>query len=321
MATFLSLVNDLIRESGQDGDSITDFSNLTPMQTRFKGWIAQSWKEICMERDEWEYMTGKAVRSIYPRIRVEDWTNAGGVPVQGALFAGQDSGFSFTLFNTEAIEGTITDPNGLSAFIDISGFSTANMPFLDEMFDQDSPVNLAGTFVFKGWGKYNLNNYSDTVVTSGVSYTFTSVEPQLDTLYIQDVETGSTNLQKVTYIPYARFIEMAPEYGSSLGKPQVFTTCPDGTYDMWPRPDKRYVITYEYTKNVTELVNETDVPAALPSEYHDAIMWRALTYFADYDEDTAQFRTATKRYNFYKNRMERRLMPVVSFGRNKFNYE
>lgn len=315
---FLALVNAVRREAGTDMDSLSDFSSLDVMDNRFKEWTAQAWKEICMERDEWEYTTGLAVVDIYPRLFVENWERAGGIPSAGATYVGSESTFPFTLVSVDSVEGTITDVNGLTAFIDISNFNTSLLPLLNETFDEVTPSADTDVFVFKGWGRYNLQTYTDTVVNSGTTVTYNAIEPQLDTLYIQDVELDDPNLFKVAYVPYARYVEMAPEYSMDLGKPQIFTTTPDGRYDFWPRPDKHYVLKYNYTRAVNELTLATDVPQNLPDEYHDAIVWRAVSYYALYDQDINKFKNATRRYMFYKGRMDKRLMPTVSFGRNRY---
>jgi hypothetical protein len=98
----------------------------------------------------------------------------------------------------------------------------------------------------------------------------------------------------------------------------VITDTPDGNYDFYPRPDNHYVVKYNYTKAVNELSLTTDVPLNLPSEYHDYIAWRALMYYAHFDNNAVLLKHATQRAAFYRNRMERRLMPQLTFGRNKF---
>lgn len=321
MSTYLELVNAAIRESGADLDSLSSFTSMNSLQTKMKNWVGQAWKEICMERDEWHYMTGLAVVDIYPRIYVENWERAGGIPAAGATFIGVDSEFPFTLVSVDSVEGLITNANGLSAFLSIEEFDTSKLPFLNEFFDEVLPTPSSDAFEFKGWGRYNFQTYTDTVTINGSSVTFNAIEPRTDTFYIQDVELGDTNLVKAPFTPYARFMEIAPEYSNDLGKPQILTLTPDGRYDFWPRPDKHYVVKYNYLKAVNELSAATDTPFALPSEYHDIIFWKALTFYAQYDNNQSLYNHANSRYRFYQNRMERRLMPVVSFGKNRFNYE
>lgn len=320
MATYLQLVNNSLRESGADLDSLTDFTTMNSLQTKMKNWVAQAWKEVCMERDEWEYMTGLAVVDIYPRIYVEDWNRAGGIPSAGATFEGAESEWGFTLVSVDSVEGLITNANGLSAFINISTFETSPLPFLNEQFGELAPTPDSTAFTFKGWGRYNFQTYTDTVNISGTDRTFSAIEPVLHTFYVQDVEAGSTNLTQLVYTPYSRFIETVPEYNVGLGMPQLFTTTPDGRYDVYPRLDKHYVIKYNYTKAVNELSLVTDIPLNLPTEYHDVIMWKALMYYSQYDNNQVMYKHALSRYAFYRNKMERRLMPMPSFGRNQFDY-
>jgi hypothetical protein len=81
------------------------------------------------------------------------------------------------------------------------------------------------------------------------------------------------------------------------------------------------VVKYNYTRAVNELSLTTDIPLNLPAEYHDIIVWKALMYYSQYDNNQTLYGHALSRYSFFRNRMERRLMPVVSFGKNRYNYE
>lgn len=319
MATYLELVNTALRESGADLDSLSSFSGMNSLQTKMKNWVSQAWKEICMERDEWTYMTGQAVVDIYPRIYVEDWNRAGGVPAAGATFEGEETDWGFTLVAVDSVEGTITDANGLSAFLSISDFETDTFPMLNEQFEELTPTADTGAFTYKGGGRYRFQNYTDTVMISTVSRTFTAIEPQIHTFYIQDVENEEFQVQPIAYMPFNLFTTSYPEYpNSNLGKPMVITNTPDGNYDFWPRPDNHYVVKYNYTKAVNELSLTTDVPLNLPTEYHDIIVWKALMFYAHFDNNPTLMKHALQRYAFYRNRMERRLMPQVTFGRSHF---
>lgn len=316
---YLALVNYALRESGADLDSLASFTTMNSLQTKMKNWVSQAWREICMDRDEWEYMTGLAVVDVYPRIYVEDWERAGGIPAAGATYISAETEWGFTLVSVDSVEGTITNANGLSAFIDIEGFETDPWPLLNEQFDEVLPTADTGVFTFKSWGRYNFQTHSDTVLISGTSVTFTSVEPQLTTFYVQDVEEEEITASQLRYVPYARFVELAPELTpNQLGKPQIITTTPDGRYDVYPRLDKHYVVKYNYTRAVNELSLVTDTPLNLSSEYHEIIAWKALIYYANYDANATLLAHATERYNFFKRKMERRTMPITSFGRNRF---
>jgi hypothetical protein len=320
--TFLQLVNMALRESGADLDSLSDFSTMNSLQTKMKNWVSQAWREICMERDEWHYMTGQAVVDVYPRIYVEDWNRAGGIPAAGATFSGVETEWGFTLVSVDSVEGLITNANGLSAFISIEEFiDQAQWPLLNEQFEELAPTPDSTAFIFKGWGRYQFQNYTDTVNISGVNTVFSAIEPQITTFYVQDVENEDPALYPITFVPYPRFVELCPDYPSTtLGKPEAITITPDGRYDFWPRLDKHYVVKYNYTKAVNELSSTTDVPLNLSSEYHEIIVWKALEYYAFFDKNQELLQHAHRRYSFFRNRMERREMPVVTFGRNRFNY-
>lgn len=72
-ATFVSLVNDAIDESGSDlGLYQTDGSDFTtntdPNLNRFKTWVARSWKKIQQVAFDWQFLSNQAVVTVNPGL-------------------------------------------------------------------------------------------------------------------------------------------------------------------------------------------------------------------------------------------------------------
>ena len=316
MATYIDLVNSAIRESGIDIDEIesADFASPTDkMQVRFKNWVAQAWKEIQLERNEWEWQSAQYQGIIYPRVLVVEGDRSTAPPAD-SIFEGDDTDARFTVLSTPTLISGAWGDGDAVAWIDYSTL-TGNFKF-NEQFDEidPTPANL-NVFRVKWWGRYDL------VTDAG-----NALEPNLDSFFIQS--TGGSSLQtndsstdntKLIYVPWAQFVQTMEWDEVSRGKPVYVTTTPEGYYDFWPRPDEGYVLTFTYTKTPEILSSSSDTPTGLNSIYHDMIFWRAVMYYADYENRSDIFLRAEKRHNYYKTRLERNEMPVMDFSRCRYD--
>ena len=315
MKTYLELVNDAIRESGVDLDSLSvlDFASPTDkMHERFKHWVSQAWKELQMERNEWEFKSKRATLNINPRIEVYLGDRSVAPPVD-STFIGNDTGATFKVVGTELLDGAWSAGTAKAVLdiLDINGDYRFN-----EYFDEISPTpaNL-DAFRLKGWGRYDLRQ-----MVSDLS------EADNTTFFVQDAggstiqpNTSSANLEKLLYVPWASWVNYYEEAYGGLGTPRYFTTTPEGKYDFWPRLDKQYTLYFTYLSKPASLADDDDTLYNFPEEYEDAIVWRAVMYYAEYDRQFDVFQRASRRYGFYKNRLERNQMPPVYFGPCKYD--
>jgi hypothetical protein len=161
-------------------------------------------------------------------------------------------------------------------------------------------------FKVKWYGTYDL-----VTDTSG------SCEVNKSSFYILDPSTGSDRW-RLRWLSYEEFQQLANQHAGYFGTPIAITETPDGTYDLYPRPNKRYRLTYTYTTIPQTLMDDDDEPAA-PVEYHDIIVWRALMNYADYDEKPQVFARAERRYNLYKNRLNVNKLPELKWGANRYD--
>lgn len=165
----------------------------------------------------------------------------------------------------------------------------------------------------KGYGRYDF----DTEV-SGLFM------PDLNSFSVQS--TGGATAQANTvdfdstplvFVP--RNLWPYDDYATvTYGRPTYFTRSPEGHYDFWPRPDQQYVVRFYYESSIHELTLTTDTQTEVPPDFQDVIVWLAVRYYADYDRKQELWRSANKRYNFYKTKMEEYLLPEVTFGQSKF---
>lgn len=73
MATYVSLVNNAIDESGADlalyAEDGSDFTtNTEPMLNRFKTWVARAWKTVQQVAFDWEFLNNQAIVTLQPGL-------------------------------------------------------------------------------------------------------------------------------------------------------------------------------------------------------------------------------------------------------------
>lgn len=78
-------------------------------------------------------------------------------------------------------------------------------------------------------------------------------------------------------------------------RPQHWAVRPDGTLVIGPTPDKAYILRGEYRRKAQRLAADTDEPI-MPSDFHRAIVWRALLNMANSDEAYESLRPLAAQY-------------------------
>jgi hypothetical protein len=302
---YLALVNKAIQEAGVDLDDLTssNFANPSPtkMYTRFKNWVADAWKDIVKDNTEWEFGKGTAVISIYPRILVSVGDRASGAPPVDSEFTSDSGGVSFSVVDSTLLSGT-WEGGDAEAFLDIVD-PTGGPWIMLEDYDETSPSASTGVFKYKYFGRYSLQDEVDDLE-----------EANYQDFQLQDPETGASfgPLKFISWNDWQRSYET---YHGEWGVPEFFTETPEGYLDFYPRPSKQYTLAFEYTKSTPELTDYDDEPTGLPERYHDAIVWLAIKYYADFDENSRLWSKADKRYWRNILAMDRDLGQLPTFGR------
>lgn len=315
MATYLDLVNAVILESGTDLDRLTSSNFASPpddMQEKFKEWVKSAWREIQQERNEWQFRTKQAQFIISPRFLVVDGDRATAPPV-GATYEGDDTGATFSVLGVTLLDGAWATGDA-EAWIDFDNYGDSSIKW-NEYYDELTPdaLNL-NVFRMKWWGRYDLiKTLSDCL------------EPDLRTFSVQSTggssqqdNTNASDNRTILYVPYDQWIYGPENDQVGRGRPTYFTTTPEGFFDFYPRLDQQYVLTFQYSVLPQELSAHGDVVQTLPNNYSDVVKWRALMYYADYDDKPQTFARAERRYETYKNRLERNQMPPITFAPSLF---
>lgn len=97
------------------------------------------------------------------------------------------------------------------------------------------------------------------------------------------------------------------------GRPSSFLIRPNGQIVFDALPDSTYNVAVEYYRTAHELTGNTDTPL-IPDEYQWAILFKAMEFYADFDEDSALLVEARTQYASTIHRLERHALPQLSFS-------
>lgn len=309
MSTYLDLVNKVIEESGSELDQLTllNWSSAEAgrkLYPRIKRLVAEAWKLMQMERNEWEFKQAQITTLVYPRIKFQDGDRAAGPPPVGSVFVGQTSGFQFTLRQILDATGdwTLGTAAGQLEFELFEG----NQLVMGEVFEELTPIPNDGVFTYLEKGNYD----------------FTTVDPELREIAWTTMvaySPGSTPVP-VVYMPWMNWTYQEASFTQgSITPPAYYSQDPFGRVVFYPQTLNTFNVTFYYTKGPQILTAPTDIPVKLQEEYHDWIAWNALANLAKYDKNADLYAYASNMAAQYKYRAERNLMPLISWGASKFN--
>jgi len=316
--TFLQIVNTALIESGITQDELTTANFASPpdpILSRFKGWCKSAYEDIQTDRRDWEFMQDSGVVLLQPKMELygcvaptlatSDWT--------GAVLRLHSSSNSPII--TVGTMGTITDGtflgNNVEAPISFSLYS--DTPWLIE--PGDLLTTAAGTTYgyFKRFGRYNLSQGD----SSFADYTADIAEVKLDSVAVSDYQyVSGQSLTSVTYtklqfISYGDWQRYGYDRPKVVGAPLYFTLSNNGEFEFYPPLDRAYHISFEYTRTPQTLSAHGDTPTYLPARFHNAIAWRAVMYWAEYEGNGQQYNRAKARYTKFETEMIRDLLPPV----------
>jgi hypothetical protein len=313
---YLQLTNRAIQYAGADLDEITqtDFPDPeTSLQRNFKEYVAEAWRDLQMELNNWEFKTKTAQLILRPRLLVVDGDRSVAPPA-GSTYEGDDTGATFEVVDTVLLDGVWATGSAV-AYIEYTDYEGQFK--WHELYDETAPTP-ANTDVFrlKGWGKYDLSEEVTDLF-----------EPNTSAFFVQSTggsadqdNTANADNGYLVFLPWADWLVGGYEGDQvSRGRPQFFTKNPEGLYDFWPRLDQEYVFTFPYTAEPQELTLFNDEPEGLPSIYHDLIVWKAVMNWADYQQRPSDFDRAQRRYDSLYRRLAVNKKPKPSFAPNPYN--
>jgi hypothetical protein len=124
------------------------------------------------------------------------------------------------------------------------------------------------------------------------------------------VSDGQQSEQALSYMTWdeyrARFIAGTHEAGAV----RFWSTSPDGVLWLGPIPDSAHMVRADYIKDVIDLLADTDTPA-MPSRFHNIIIWRALIEYGGYDAASEVYQRADRNYSLAMPALLRSQLPAI----------
>ena len=126
-----------------------------------------------------------------------------------------------------------------------------------------------------------------------------------DTVYL-----GATKLEVVGWSTFDQLYRRQ----TTQGQPRACSIRPDGLLALSPIPDAVYTINYDYFKKPSLMAEVTDVPGALPERFHNAIVWLAMKYYGEYEQDGDVVTIANAGYRKEALLMANELLPNIQLN-------
>lgn len=132
-----------------------------------------------------------------------------------------------------------------------------------------------------------------------------------------DAAVGVADEQPLSYVCYDEFKRIYG-YGANrlaTGRPQIVTQRPDRSLQLWPTPDEGtiYTIVGEQYRAPHRLEDDDDEPL-FAARFHDAIVRRALMYYAGHEGDASLFAEAQGEFKSMMAKLHSEYLPDLEAG-------
>lgn len=304
---YLELVNKVIQEGAFETDELTVGTWSTAeagrrQYPRIKRLVAEAWKLMQIERNEWEFKAAELSTLVYPRIKFNSGERAVAPPV-GTVFVSADNLFSLTVKEVILENGTWLSGTA-EGQIEFEVWSGAQRPIPGEVFEEEAPG--VGTFVYLEVGSYDFN-LSQTDINEIQWKTFTANQ-------------GDSTSYPVSFLPFENWFYQNLSFTTSTrSPPNVVSQDHQGKVVFYPQTLSPFRVNFIYTKTPQYLTDPLDEPETLPVTYHEWIAWKALENMALFDKNPDLYSYARTMAQPYKNRAERNLMPLISWAGSAYN--
>lgn len=309
MATYMQLCNKVIQESANELTELTLVSWNEPVAgrrqyPRIKRMVAEAWKALQMERDEWEFKSQEMNTTLYPRIKIVSGLRASGDPPIGTVFRGAESGFEFTVRAIHTVSGSWA-AGTFNGQLDVDADAIGNTLTVNELFEEVSPVVGDGQFIYEQKGSYDPAEFDPLMR-----------EIRWESMVVS--QDGLTPTQCI-FIPWNNWMykELSFTQGSR-SVPIYYSQDFEGNLVFYPQTLDSFNVSFIYDTAPQIFSDPEDEPVLLKDEYHDWIAWKALENIAQYDKNPTLFNYANKWATFYKGRADKELMPIPRWGANRF---
>lgn len=162
-----------------------------------------------------------------------------------------------------------------------------------------------------------------TILLSAISPTAIEVLPMFDPcrfVLCYLTATGVSDSTPVRYVPYQQWRGYFDLGTRATGKPAWWTMRPGNTIELDPTPDASYTLLWDVKNTPQTFSADADDPANYPATntglqapYHDAIVWKAVEYYAETRGDAVMMAMAAKKYAEAYTRIANKYLPEVQW--------
>ena len=174
---------------------------------------------------------------------------------------------------------------------------------------------MRGTFVFNT----TVGKADYTAIEAGIFELVDSVQisnfAQWDqeTIRLWKTTDSETNAMFIPYIAYQDYLMSRMTPADNANRPSSFTVMPNLSLQLAPKPDQIYTVKGDYFKIPHVLKTTLEVPA-LPSQFHMAIVYRAMMMYARFEAAGEIYADAEMNYKRLVNRIEANQLPTMSMA-------
>ncbi len=162
-----------------------------------------------------------------------------------------------------------------------------------------SDIDSTSSFRVRGYGRYSFTEQSDSADSLLTDIQEIDIKSLNIAPYAGETDIDYSDYVDFSKLPYSNYQHWAygrGEVNRGIGQPTAFTIYPDGTYDFNSIIDKEYVLTFRYWKTPQTLTDHDDIVEGIADFYTEAIVFKALEYWAAYDNSAAQRKRVSERY-------------------------
>ena len=128
-------------------------------------------------------------------------------------------------------------------------------------------------------------------------------------LYPNSIKINGVCLLPLTY---QEFYSSGLFDSAATGPPTMVTVRPDNSIQFYPTPDAAYTVDFQYYRTPGNLLNPTDV-SLIPEQFHWAIIYLAMRFYAEYDAAQELMLRSTEGYNEWIKKLEASQLPGKSW--------
>jgi hypothetical protein len=131
---------------------------------------------------------------------------------------------------------------------------------------------------------------------------------------VKDLDVVLIGTQEVAVKKWDWWLENIRKTGKAdvAGSPLYITISPDNKIHLYPVPIAIEEMSFDYYQKAVSVTVNTDTPI-IPADYHEAIVEKALMYYAQYEDDDYRYQQSTVAFNGWINILSRDYLPEITF--------